>query len=165
MELLQDLKSEGWDLNPKRSKVPNKRKEVKLKQCLGFILSVILSIHPTDYLEVELKDRVEETKPLTKTLSTVNHFNYVYDSMTKATKTQLSVAKIKDKMSSYGRFISNQGMPYQEYKEAMWYQWEDVTDYEKGPKKVTINIEEQIDYEDYVVVLKKLSRYEGVYLS
>ncbi|MGB4661056.1 MAG: M14 family metallopeptidase, partial [Mobilitalea sp.] len=56
------------------------------------------------------------------------------------------------------------GMPYAEYKDAMEYEWKDCTDYKTKHTKITLDIKKTMNYSTYVNTLKRLSRYEGVYL-
>ncbi len=55
-------------------------------------------------------------------------------------------------------------MPYSEYREAMNYEWKDCTDYKNKPSKIEVDITKEIGYTEYVKILKRLSRYDGVYL-
>jgi hypothetical protein len=56
------------------------------------------------------------------------------------------------------------GMPYEEYKKAMNYMWKDETQYNKQKVNIKVNVTKTMDYNAHITILKKLSRYEGVYL-
>lgn len=100
---------------------------------------------------------------LPETLITMSQFDYVGDSVTGISKKKQSVATLQKKVNKYGTLYF-EGMPYNEYKHAMEYQWTDCTVYNKEPVNLTIDITKTMDYNKYVNTLKKLSRYEGVYL-
>lgn len=98
-----------------------------------------------------------------KTLELMSSYDYVGKSVTGLTRKKVKVSTLKKQVASYGTLYGT-GMPYNEYKEAMSYMWEDATEYNKKPVKITVDINKTMNYDTYVDILKKLSRYEGVYL-
>lgn len=100
---------------------------------------------------------------LPKTLELMKTIDYVASSVTGLSDKQLDLNILNKEMAQYGK-IKYDGMPYEEYKNAMNYSWEDLTEYDETIEKITIDITKTIDYSQYVEYLKLLSRYEGVYL-
>ncbi|MDD4494397.1 MAG: M14 family zinc carboxypeptidase [Eubacteriales bacterium] len=75
----------------------------------------------------------------------------------------LTLDQINAILKGYGK-MTTPGMKFDVYKQAMNRPWIDAKDYENTPEKVTIDLNEKIDNEKYYELLKKLSRYDGVYL-
>jgi hypothetical protein len=90
-------------------------------------------------------------------------YDYVGSSVTGISKKKLPVKTLQKSVEDYGR-LYGKGMPYSEYKAAMLNQWVDATEYGKKPVKISVNLTKTMDYDTYVDTLKKLSRYDGVYL-
>lgn len=100
---------------------------------------------------------------LPPTLRLMKKHDYVAESTTGLSDEQLPFAELRERVAEYG-MIHTPGMPYEEYVEAMNQEWIDVTDYDGEPEKITVDITETMNYDNYVETLKKLSRYDGVYL-
>lgn len=98
-----------------------------------------------------------------KTLQLMSEYDYLSNSVTGLSDKKIAVKTLQSSMLSFGKLYGS-GMPYNEYKEAMLNQWVDVTEYDKKPSKITVDITKSMNYDAYVNTLKKLSRYEGVYL-
>ena len=98
-----------------------------------------------------------------KTLQVMAEYDYVGNSVTQVSTKKLSIKELQKQVNKYGTLVRD-GMPYKEYVEAMSYQWKDCTDYKSKPEKITVDITKTMDYKTYVDTLKKLSRYDGVYL-
>jgi hypothetical protein len=98
-----------------------------------------------------------------KTLEVMSSYDYIGMSVTGISKSKLPVKTLQYNMRNYGR-LYGEGMPYQEYKDAMGYVWEDATEYDKKPVQISVDIKKTMNYSTYVDTLKKLSRYKGVYL-
>lgn len=100
---------------------------------------------------------------LSETLKRMSTYDYVDNSITGVSEKRLSLKTLQAKVAQYGKLYGT-GMPFEEYKEAMSYQWEDAKEYNKKPVKVTVDIKKTMNYDSYVSTLKKLSRYDGVNL-
>ncbi len=98
-----------------------------------------------------------------KTLEQMSTYDYVSNSITGISTEKVPVKTLQNDIKEYGTLYGT-GMPFEEYKAAMEYQWEDVTQYDKKPVKISVDINKTLNYKTYVDTLKKLSRYEGVYL-
>ncbi len=98
-----------------------------------------------------------------KTLQVMAEYDYVGNSLTQVSNKKLSIKELQKQVNKFGTLVRD-GMPYKEYVEAMSYQWKDFTDYKSRPSKITVDITKTMDYKTYVDTLKKLSRYDGVYL-
>lgn len=98
-----------------------------------------------------------------KTLQRMAEYDYVGNSVTNVSANKLSTKELQKLVKKFGTLVRD-GMPYQEYVEAMSYQWKDCTDYKSKTTKITVDITKTMDYKIYVDTLKKLSRYDGVYL-
>lgn len=126
------------------------------------------TIEPTISPEPTITPTVTPTpkptaKKLTSTLELMSEHDYVAESVTGLTTKKASVKTLQEDLNDYGT-LYGKGMPYKEYKKAMNYMWTDCTDYKNEPIKVSVDLTKTIDYEKYVSILKKLSRYDGVYL-
>jgi hypothetical protein len=97
------------------------------------------------------------------TLEKMSKYDYVGKSVTGISKKQETVKTLQSWVKSYGSLYGT-GMPYAEYKAAMSYEWTDVTQYDKKPSKIKVDITQSMNYDSYESILKKLSRYDGVYL-
>lgn len=105
-----------------------------------------------------------DTEPFVpKTLQRMAEYDYIGNSVTNVSTKKLSTSALQKQVTKFGTLVRD-GMPYQEYIEAMSYQWKDCTDYQSKPTKITVDITKTMDYKTYVDTLKKLSRYDGVYL-
>ncbi|MCR5331573.1 MAG: hypothetical protein K6E62_10380, partial [Lachnospiraceae bacterium] len=101
----------------------------------------------------------------TKTIETVNSFDYFTDSVTQVTDTQFTEEELKEAIESFGStYTGTPGMPVGEYKEAMEYKWVDLTEYGIEPEHIDFSITEKYRYEKLEEFLRILSRYEGVTL-
>lgn len=98
-----------------------------------------------------------------KTLQVMAKYDYVGSSVTDVSTKKLPIKDLQKQVKEFGTLVRD-GMPYREYVAAMSYQWKDCTDYQSKPTKITIDITKTMDYKSYVDTLKKLSRYDGVYL-
>lgn len=105
----------------------------------------------------------EVTEFIPNTLQLMREFDYLNDSTTGLYAPQMTLQEMNKKYKKYGT-LHTKGMPYDEYKEAMTYEWTDCTDYEKEIVPVEIDITKTINYSKYIDILQKLSRYDGVYL-
>lgn len=110
--------------------------------------------------EMKEKERLSKLPP---TLRLMEKHDYIKESVTGISEEKVPVSTLNEKLSEYGKLYGT-GMPYEEYKEAMGYEWIDCTDYKKNPTKITVDLTKNINYKTYVDTLKKLSRYDGVYL-
>jgi hypothetical protein len=90
-------------------------------------------------------------------------YDYVRKSVTGLSTKKTPIKTLQSMVKNYGKLYST-GMPFDEYKEAMSKVWEDVTDYKSKPVKMSVDLTKTMDYNAYVNTLKKLSRYDGVYL-
>ncbi|NLK27248.1 MAG: hypothetical protein GX306_02730 [Clostridiales bacterium] len=100
---------------------------------------------------------------LPPTLQLMKKYDYVAESTTGLSDIQLPFEELQEGVAKYG-MLHTPGMPFEEYKEAMNREWIDVTDYDEEPEEITVDITETMNYDIYVETLKKLSRYDGVYL-
>jgi len=123
------------------------------------------TITPTP--EPTITPKPEPTKPPEKfmpdTLKLMEDYDYIGNSVTGISNKKISVKTLQNNIKSFGRLYGT-GMPLKEYKEAMSYQWEDATEYDKKPSKISVDITNTMNYSTYVKTLKMLSRYDGVYL-
>lgn len=106
---------------------------------------------------------VQEPAYKSKTLQLMASYDYIKNSVTGVSKEKKKLASLQKLMKKYGS-LYGEGMPYEEYKEAMGYMWTDATEYGKKPVEISVDINKSINYKSYVNILKKLSRIEGVYL-
>ncbi|MDF2590497.1 MAG: putative exported carboxypeptidase [Anaerocolumna sp.] len=102
-------------------------------------------------------------KFIPNTLKLMAKYDYVGNSVTNISIKKLSLRTLQNQIKNFGK-LYGYGMPIKEYTEAMSNKWIDVTEYNKKPVKITIDISKTMDYKTYVDTLKKLSRYDGVYL-
>ncbi|NLP33912.1 MAG: hypothetical protein GX359_01810 [Clostridiales bacterium] len=100
---------------------------------------------------------------LPPTLELMKEHDYVAESTTGLSEKQLPFEELRKRVAKYG-MLHTPGMPFEEYKETMNQEWIDVTDYNGEPEKIKVDITETMNYDSYVDTLKKLSRYDGVYL-
>ncbi len=98
-----------------------------------------------------------------KTLERMSTYDYIGKSVTGISSAKETLANLQKKVKSIGRLYGT-GMPYDDYQEAMDYQWEDITEYDMKPSKINVDITKTMNYNTYVSTLKNLSRYPGVYL-
>lgn len=98
-----------------------------------------------------------------KTLKLMASYDYVNNSVTDVSKAKKSLTTLRNLMKNYGS-LYGEGMPFAEYKEAMKDKWTDATEYKKESVKLFVDIEKTMNYNSYVDTIKKLSRYEGVFL-
>jgi len=98
-----------------------------------------------------------------KTLQLMESYDYVKNSTTGVSRAKKDLSSLQRLMKKYGS-LYGEGMPYEEYKEAMEYIWTDVTEYTKKPVQISVDLKKSINYKSYVDILKKLSRIEGVFL-
>lgn len=98
-----------------------------------------------------------------KTLNLMAEYDYLSDSVTGVSQVKATLAELQKGLKGIGT-LRGTGMPYEQYEKAMSYQWEDETQYDKQPVSIKVDITKTMDYNAYITVLKKLSRYEGVYL-
>ena len=113
--------------------------------------------------EEERRKEEERLAKLPPTLRLMDGYDYVGSSTTSVKYIKTSLKDLNKGLAKYGK-LQTAGMPYKEYKEAMSYKWKDLTEYNKKPSKINIDLAETINYKTYVDTLKKLSRYDGVYL-
>lgn len=97
------------------------------------------------------------------TLKKMSTYDYAGKSVTGISTKKESVKNLQAKLKSFGTLYGT-GMPYEEFRNAMSYEWQDATQYDKKTSKITVDITKSMDYNTYVNTLKQLSRYEGVYL-
>ena len=126
-----------------------------------FLASVIfLCLLPCVFSSAAL-DRTKSTD----TLKTVNSFDYYSDSITGCSSDKMSVSAIKKSISAFNaNFTGPDGMPVKEYKAAMEQIWTDCTVYNSEPEKISFSLTQTYKYDELVSIMKKLSRYPGVYL-
>jgi len=128
------------------------------------ILQPSITVAPTPILTPEAPSPTPTMIPYrSKTLEYMAGYDYVGKSVTGITQVMETLSSLQQKVSSYGK-LYGKGMPYEEYQEAMSNQWEDMTEYDKKIIKLSVDIKKTMDYDAYVSILKKLSRYPGVYL-
>lgn len=77
-----------------------------------------------------------------------------------------SIEQINDDISSYGKYCGKtEGMPTDEFKDALSYRWEDLTPKtSKKVKKAKFDLTKQYTYEDMCSVMKTMAYTDGVYL-
>ncbi len=126
------------------------------------IAPLVISAAPRTF--ISRKGSEEKNVETPATLAKMATIDYYADSVSELSDTQLSVNEIKKLISKYGKFDGNPGMPVEEYRAAMEYHWIDYTVYNKEPSAVSIDIAAAHTYDDYVKIMRQLSRYEGVYL-
>ena len=97
------------------------------------------------------------------TLKVMKEHNYVTESVTGVSRSRLSLTTLNKKLTKVGK-VTKIGMTVTEYKKVMNNEWKDVTDYKNKPVKITVDTSKTLSYANYVSILKKLSRYDGVYL-
>ncbi len=98
-----------------------------------------------------------------KTLELMSTYDYVGRSVTGISQKKEPLSVLQNRIKAYGSLYGS-GMPFEEYKKTMNYQWVDATEYDKKPTKISVSIKDTMDYKTYVNTLKSLSRYKGVYL-
>lgn len=98
-----------------------------------------------------------------RTLEVMSNYDYVGESVTGISSKKVSVSTLQSRVKKYGKLYGT-GMPYKEYVAAMSREWIDATEYDKEPVKISVDLTKTMDYNAYVSVLKRLSRYEGVYI-
>ncbi len=98
-----------------------------------------------------------------KTLELMSKYDYISKGETGISKKKVPVKTLQKEVKAYGTLYGT-GMPYEEYKQAMGQTWVDATEYDKKPVNITVDITKTMNYDNYVSTLKKLSRYEGVYI-
>lgn len=98
-----------------------------------------------------------------KTLQLMSNYDYIGSSVTGVTSQKETLKTLQSYVKSFGTLYGT-GMPYAEYKKAMGYVWKDATEYDKKLVKINVDLTKSMDYDSYVDILKKLSRYPGVYL-
>lgn len=103
-------------------------------------------------------------KPVSATLDFMSTYNYIANSVTGLSKKLFTQSKYQSAMKPYGKFTGKPGMPYSLYKDAMNYEWTDLTVKSKEVVKVTVDLKKQYPYNQCVAVMKKLSRHDGVNL-
>lgn len=131
------------------------------------------SIHRLDEEVIYLNERkkeldaiiyeIERLERLTPTLRQMEQHDYVKNSITGLSNKKLSLKLLNNMLKKHGK-LNHESMSFSEYKNVMNYQWVDKTDYINEPVDISVDISRTIDYEKYIKTLKKLSRYEGVYL-
>lgn len=97
------------------------------------------------------------------TLEFMSGYDYIKNSLTGVSTNKAAISVLQKNIKKHGTLYGT-GMPLKDYKAAMGYMWEDATEYDKKPTKITVDIKNTMNYKSYVNTLKKLSRYEGVYL-
>jgi hypothetical protein len=97
------------------------------------------------------------------TLEKMSKYDYVGKSVTGISKKKETFKTLQSWVKSYGSLYGT-GMPYAEYKAAMSYEWTDATLYDKKTSEIKVDIKQSMNYDAYESILKKLSRYDGVYL-
>ncbi|MBP5159655.1 MAG: hypothetical protein ILP10_05085 [Lachnospiraceae bacterium] len=108
----------------------------------------------------EMQGEPGETRP--DILDEVNSIDW-RNLTTGVTDEKYTLAEVKELISPYGYFTGPNGMKKAEFKKAMSYEWEEVT--EQGRfKPVNISISKSYTYDDLVNIMKRLSRIEGVRL-
>lgn len=103
------------------------------------------------------------TEIVPDTLAFMKEYDYVSSSTTGISEKQTALQTLNSKHARYGT-VYKKGMPYEEYEEAMRYEWEDYTDYENEPEFIRVDITKTMNYDNYEEILRMLSRYDGVYL-
>ncbi len=98
-----------------------------------------------------------------ETLKKMAQYDYIANSVTGLSSVKQSREQLEEAVAAFGKLYFS-GMPYSNYKKAMGYEWTDCTDYSGKPVKLSLDLSKTLNYEAYVKLLKKLSRYEGVYL-
>jgi hypothetical protein len=98
-----------------------------------------------------------------KTLELMSRYDYIGKSITGLSQEKVPVKTLQNKVKALGTLYGT-GMPFDEYKKAMSYSWIDSTEYDKKPVKIAVDLTQTMNYSTYVGILKKLSRYDGVYL-
>lgn len=112
------------------------------------------SVKETEELPRKGEVEVIKTNPLHSCLDTV---------ISPYSSQPLSSSQIKEKTKKYGT-ITMPGFSREECEDIYSKEWIDATEYDKTPSVVTVDIAKQYPYESYTSALKKLSRFEGVYL-
>lgn len=97
------------------------------------------------------------------TLKRMKDVDYVEDSVTGISEKKEKKEALQMRLANYGT-LRGTGMPFGEYKKAMNNEWIDCTDYKHKPGNIKVDLKQTINYNRYVDILKKLSRYDGVYL-
>lgn len=126
-------------------------------------VTVTPSVTPTPELTITPSATPIPVVYHSKTLERMAAYDYVTHSITGISQAKETLANLQKRVKTYGTLYGS-GMPFEEYQAAMSYQWEDATEYDIKPVKLSVDIKKSMDYEAYVSILKKLSRYPGVYL-
>jgi hypothetical protein len=121
------------------------------------------TISPTPELSITPSPEPTKSPFRSKTLEKMSEYDYIGNSVTGISKKKVAVKTLQKNLLSYGTLYGT-GMPYDEYKVAMGYQWQDATEYDKKPTIINVDITKSMNYSAYINTLKKLSRYEGVYI-
>lgn len=138
-----------------------------MNKLLALSLAVMLSFVPVNAEEMMIETAFASRHQITRTTATLEKMktiNYFEDSTTGLTNTQYTPKEINNLIADYGKFEGCKGMPVEEYRAAMEYEWKNATVYDKKLVKVKVDLTKAYKYSDIVAMLKKLSRYEGVYL-
>lgn len=126
-----------------------------------------ITITPTPEITITPVPTITPTpvpaKFIPDTLQRMANYDYIGNSVTGISKEKSSVQTLQSYVKAYGKLYGT-GMPYGEYIKAMSNQWKDATEYDRNPSKVKVDLTKSMDYASYVDTLKKLSRYDGVYL-
>ncbi|MCR5432174.1 MAG: hypothetical protein K6E95_06425 [Lachnospiraceae bacterium] len=100
----------------------------------------------------------------TKTLETINTFDYYSHSISNLSEDPLTFGEISALMKNYGTYIGSPGMSDDLYKEAMEQQWEDCTVRDKDFEPISFDITAAYTYNSLINILYMLSRIDGVNL-
>jgi hypothetical protein len=122
-----------------------------------------ISLNQTETEEEPSATSKENSPFIPKTLVKMKQYNYIDNSVTGLSNSLLPLKNLKDFVKKFGT-LYGRGMSFYEYKKAMSYEWSDCTEYNKKPVRITVDITKSMNYKSYVEILKKLSRYRGVYL-
>ena len=113
--------------------------------------------------EEDTEDTEDTEKFIPETLKKMMEYDYVGESITGLSTELQSLKDLQKGVDKYGK-LCFEGMPLEEYKSTMEYIWEDCTDYNNAPIEINVDIKDTINHGIYVHILKRLSRYDGVYL-
>ena len=96
----------------------------------------------------------------TRTLEIMSNTDYFAISTSGLSKKHLSLQKINKRLTDYGTLIT-EGMPVEEYREAMEYEWSLVT-CEGSYTPIKFDVASKMTYASYVGLLNELSKVDGV---
>lgn len=166
LDTQENIESNEEKMNDETLKSQNSTNKIKLFEeiIIGVYSNFLIPENGLKILQEEIKKIATlYSRNYSKTLEEMKKHDYFEESITGISTEKIDDKILKENLKQFGELISK-GMPTIEYKNAMNYQWQDMTEYNKEPILISIDISKVMNYNAYVQTLKELSRYDGVYL-